>query len=112
MFEETIRTHWERHCRGLTLEEAGAQLALAAAAVARQDGTRTLTLDGEALCILLGKDSYTEAVELLGRLRRRGKVRTSETSPGVYEVRLSMFSDQWAVEREKKRGKACVTCAG
>ena len=112
MFEETIRKHWERHCRGLTLEEAGAQLALAAAAVARQDGTRTLTLDGEALGLLFGSGCEGEAVELLGRLRRKGRVRTAETSPGVYEVRLTMFSDRWAREREKKRGKACVTCAG
>jgi len=103
MFEKILRMHWDRHCRGLTMEEAGAQLTLAAAAEARPDGSRRLTLDGEAMALLLGKEEAGEALGIVGRLKRKGRVRTAETSPGVYELRLALFDDRWAREREKKR---------
>lgn len=102
MFEKTLKMHYERHCRGLTMEEVGAQLALSAAAESRPDGSRILTLDGEALALLLGVEEIGNALELLRSLKRKGRVKVAVMSPGVYELRMALFVDRWARDRQKK----------
>jgi hypothetical protein len=95
---------WERECRGMTPEEAGALWALTAAAECGwfgRDGCVRIT--PEALAVLLWEDDEEaeRAHELVLRLRKKGKVTLEEN--GTMVIGVCFWTDRWARERERKR---------
>jgi hypothetical protein len=95
---------WERECRGLSPEQAGALWALTAAAECGWFGREGVVRVSRAAlgALIYGDEEQGErAAGLVFELRKKGRVTVEEA--GAMEIGVCFWSDRWARERARRR---------